>query len=98
MKCRYVRDLADSLVAGHLPARMARELLQHLGTCPGCQAEFDAQQSLRASVRWAFEHADALRVSPEFVSALAAELRARTCASPRTTTGWLPVVHTRQES
>jgi predicted anti-sigma-YlaC factor YlaD len=96
MECRYVRDLADALVAGHLPLRMVREVIQHLDACQACQDEFHAQQSLRASLRCAFDRADFLRLTPEFASRLSMQLHAWASGQPQPETpqGPLPLAHT----
>ena len=75
MKCRDVRELADSFLGEELLTETNHEILHHLETCPVCRADLDARRAVRDGVRGAFHRAASLEPSPEFVAGLRTTLQ-----------------------
>ena len=75
MRCRDVRELADSFLSEQLLVETNHELLRHLDTCPDCRADMADRRALRDGLRTAFSRADDLRPRPEFAAELLATLR-----------------------
>lgn len=91
MHCAEARELADVSSGRAMDDDITRHLSQHLDACPACRTEVAMQRALRDSLKGAFERDEALQARPEFVSGLAAALRARAEAQEkRARSHWLP--------
>jgi hypothetical protein len=75
MKCRDVRDVADSFLGDELLPETNDGILEHLDTCASCQAEIDARRTLRRALHGAFDRAPDLRPRLEFLDQLRGDLR-----------------------
>ncbi len=49
--CAKVRRRLDSYLTGELSVDLSHEILEHIDGCPGCRAEAEAREKLRASFR-----------------------------------------------
>jgi anti-sigma factor RsiW len=75
MRCRDLRDLADSFLSEQLLVETNHELLRHLDTCPDCRTDIAGRRAMRDGLRAAFGRAEALRSRPELAAELLAKLR-----------------------
>jgi anti-sigma factor RsiW len=75
MRCRDVRELADSFLSEQLLVETNHELLRHLETCPDCRVDIAGRRAMRDRLRTAFARAEDLRPRPEFTAELVATLR-----------------------
>lgn len=76
MKCRDIRDMADSFLNDELLTETNHEILQHLDTCASCRAELAARRELRGSLQAAFNRAPDLQPLPDFAQRLRDQMRA----------------------
>jgi len=75
MKCREVREVADSFVCEELLTETNHEILRHLEACPSCRTEIDARCRLRGALRTAFDRAPELQPAGEFADQLRDHVR-----------------------
>jgi len=76
MRCRDVRELADSFLAEELLTETNHDVLRHMESCPACRTEIDGRRRLREALRTAVGRAPDLAPRPEFMARLQADLRA----------------------
>lgn len=81
MECRDVRPLADSYLTEQLLVETNHAIVSHLEGCSSCRAEFEAQRRLRAATKSAFANTPSLQARPEFLTALAVDLRGHSSAA-----------------
>jgi hypothetical protein len=75
MKCRDVRDVADSFLCEELLTETNHDILRHLDTCALCRTEIEARRRLRGALRTAFNRAPELQPAGEFANRLRDQLR-----------------------
>lgn len=75
MKCRDVRQAADSFLSEDLLTDTNRELRWHLEICPACRTEIGARFRIRRSLQTAFERTSSLQPRPDLVAQLRERLR-----------------------
>lgn len=80
MQCAEARRLADSFVAGELPAETRHQLLRHLDTCAGCRADVQDRRRTRDRLRQAFVRAPELAPAPELTARVRESLRRQSLA------------------
>ena len=83
MKCRDIRDMADSFLNDELLTETNHEILQHLDTCASCRAEIDARRQLRGSLQAAFNRAPDLQPLPDFAQRLRDQMHAAAAGAKR---------------
>jgi hypothetical protein len=76
MRCRDVRECADSFLSQQLVADTNREILWHLEICSSCRIEIDGRRRVREALRAAFDRAQELQPRPDFSATLRNRLRA----------------------
>ena len=77
MNCREVRMLADSYLDDELLVETNQSLLAHLGHCPACRAELQRRETVRTTLKKAFDRNSELAPSAQFRVSLENRLRSR---------------------